>query len=45
MGARSGAGLLARFGLSALAGRAAHYRDAWGLRPDGPAMHGMVSLV
>ncbi|WP_436740374.1 aminoglycoside phosphotransferase family protein [Streptomyces sp. BBFR102] len=25
--------------------RAAHYRDAWGLRPDGPAMHGTASLV
>ncbi|AMM09186.1 Hydroxyurea phosphotransferase [Streptomyces albidoflavus] len=31
--------------IAGLPERAAHYRDAWGLRPDGPAMHGMASLV
>ncbi|MFD5183517.1 aminoglycoside phosphotransferase family protein [Streptomyces sp. NPDC058372] len=30
---------------AALPGRAAHFRHAWGLRPDGPPMHGMASLV
>ncbi|MFJ4489956.1 aminoglycoside phosphotransferase family protein [Streptomyces diastaticus] len=31
--------------VAALPGRAARFREVWGLRPDGPAMHGTASLV